>query len=92
MASLSVLLGVAIVLLGSSSYGQVDPFVITTWNFLNATQKAWEVLHDEGRPALDAIESGCTVCEEMQCDGTVGYGGSPDESGETTLDAMIMDG
>ncbi|XP_077984328.1 N(4)-(Beta-N-acetylglucosaminyl)-L-asparaginase-like isoform X2 [Glandiceps talaboti] len=28
----------------------------------------------------------------MQCDGTVGYGGSPDEDGETTLDAMIMDG
>ena len=22
----------------------------------------------------------------------VGYGGSPDESGETTLDAMLMDG
>jgi N4-(beta-N-acetylglucosaminyl)-L-asparaginase len=22
----------------------------------------------------------------------VGFGGSPDESGETTLDAMIMDG
>jgi N4-(beta-N-acetylglucosaminyl)-L-asparaginase len=28
----------------------------------------------------------------MQCDGTVGFGGSPDESSETTLDAMIMDG
>ncbi|OQS07737.1 N(4)-(Beta-N-acetylglucosaminyl)-L-asparaginase [Thraustotheca clavata] len=28
----------------------------------------------------------------MQCDFTVGYGGSPDTSGETTLDAMIMDG
>lgn len=28
----------------------------------------------------------------MQCDGTVGYGGSPDENGETYLDAMIMDG
>jgi N4-(beta-N-acetylglucosaminyl)-L-asparaginase len=26
----------------------------------------------------------------LQC--AVGYGGSPDESGETTLDAMIMDG
>lgn len=28
----------------------------------------------------------------MQCDRTVGYGGSPDESGETTLDALVMDG
>lgn len=43
-------------------------------------------------PALDAVQAGCTKCEEDQCDGTVGYGGSPDENGETTLDAMIMDG
>lgn len=35
---------------------------------------------------------GCTKCEELQCDGTVGFGGSPDETGETTLDAMVMDG
>lgn len=41
---------------------------------------------------MDAVEVGCSTCERMQCDGTVGYGGSPDENGETTLDAMIMDG
>lgn len=35
---------------------------------------------------------GCSVCEREQCDGTVGYGGSPNEHGETTLDAMVMDG
>ncbi|MCL4117845.1 UNVERIFIED_CONTAM: hypothetical protein GTU68_034450, partial [Idotea baltica] len=40
----------------------------------------------------DAVEQGCTLCEVLQCDGTVGYGGSPDENGETTLDALIMDG
>lgn len=45
-----------------------------------------------GGKVLDAIEEGASVCEEMQCDGTVGYGGSPDESGETTLDALLMDG
>ena len=41
---------------------------------------------------MDAIEQGCSVCEDEQCDRTVGYGGSPDENGETTLDAMVMDG
>ena len=45
-----------------------------------------------GGSALSAVEEGCTRCEELQCDGTVGFGGSPDEDGETTLDAMIMDG
>lgn len=52
---------------------------------------AWEVLK-AGGSALDAVEQGASVCEEQQCDGTVGYGGSPDENGETTLDALIMDG
>lgn len=41
---------------------------------------------------MDAVEKGCAVCEREQCDGTVGFGGSPDEFGETILDAMIMDG
>lgn len=67
------------------------PVVITTWEFFNATQKAWEVLN-AGGTAFDAIEQGCSVCEREQCDGTVGFGGSPDENGETTLDAMMMDG
>ena len=35
---------------------------------------------------------GCSKCESDQCDFTVGYGGSPDEDAETTLDAMIMSG
>lgn len=67
------------------------PIVITTWQFYNATIKAWQVLKDGGI-ALDAIEKGASECERLQCDGTVGYGGSPDENSETTLDALIMDG
>jgi len=35
---------------------------------------------------------GCSACERLQCDGTVGFGGSPDEQGETTLDALLIDG
>ncbi len=66
--------------------------VINTWHFSQAAQKAWDRLQEAGSDVIDAVEAGCTKCEQDQCDGTVGYGGSPDENGETTLDAMIMDG
>lgn len=68
------------------------PIVVATWAFKNAAKKAFDVLNRERASAIDAIEAGCTICEFEQCDFTVGYGGSPDETGETTLDAMIMDG
>lgn len=67
------------------------PFVINTWPFVNATEKAWQVL-EKTDDALSSVEQGCSMCEELRCDGTVGWGGSPDESGETTLDALIMSG
>ncbi|XP_067885432.1 N(4)-(beta-N-acetylglucosaminyl)-L-asparaginase-like [Heterodontus francisci] len=67
------------------------PLVINTWPFKDATQRAWDTLHSGGS-ALDAVEKGCTLCEMEQCDDSVGYGGNPDERGETTLDAMIMNG
>uniref|UniRef100_A0A8C3SBN6 N(4)-(Beta-N-acetylglucosaminyl)-L-asparaginase n=1 Tax=Chelydra serpentina TaxID=8475 RepID=A0A8C3SBN6_CHESE len=51
----------------------------------------WYTLQSGGSE-LDAVERGCGQCETDQCDGSVGFGGSPDEHGETTLDAMIMDG
>lgn len=76
---------------GSSSL----PFVINTWGgaFTVATDAAYtHFLNDPQSSAIDAVEVGCSACEANQCDGTVGYGGSPDESCETTLDAMIMDG
>lgn len=69
----------------------VPPIVINTWNFTDANQRAWLELAAR-HSAIDAIEAGCTKCEEERCDGTVGWGGSPSEKGETTLDAMIMDG
>ncbi|CAI5531244.1 unnamed protein product [Closterium sp. Naga37s-1] len=65
--------------------------VVNVWPFLEANSRAWEVL-TRGGSALDAVVEGCNVCEVLQCDGSVGYGGSPDEKGETTLDAMVMDG
>jgi len=69
------------------------PLVINTWPFVDATLKAWEVIYEWGNGTpVDAVESGCNICEMQQCGESVGFGGSPDESGETTLDAMIMNG
>lgn len=57
---------------------------------------AWRVLqngvHNGKDAALDALVAGCKKCQDEQCDNTVGFGGSPDENGETTLDAFIFDG
>ncbi|KAM9192961.1 N(4)-(beta-N-acetylglucosaminyl)-L-asparaginase [Mergus octosetaceus] len=87
------LLLVVLQLAGSCGAGTTAalPVVINTWAFRKATETAWRVLQFGGSE-LDAVEKGCGQCEIDQCDGSVGYGGSPDESGETTLDAMIMDG
>ncbi|XP_050454542.1 N(4)-(Beta-N-acetylglucosaminyl)-L-asparaginase-like isoform X2 [Cataglyphis hispanica] len=65
---------------------------LITWDYATVATKAWDLIYNQKKSALDTIEEGCTLCEAEQCRGTVGFGGSPDESGETTLDAMIMDG
>ncbi|KAI5076929.1 hypothetical protein GOP47_0008994 [Adiantum capillus-veneris] len=67
------------------------PIVVSTWAFTDAVRAAWDALQ-LGFSAVDAVVEGCSACEALQCDGSVGFGGSPDENGETTLDAMIMDG
>uniref|UniRef100_H2N1E2 N(4)-(Beta-N-acetylglucosaminyl)-L-asparaginase n=1 Tax=Oryzias latipes TaxID=8090 RepID=H2N1E2_ORYLA len=67
------------------------PLVVNTWPFKSAAAAAWSCLQSGGS-VLDAVEQGCARCEAEQCDGSVGFGGSPDENGETTLDAMIMNG
>ena len=76
------------------------PMVINTWGgpFTAAADAAYEALTSSSSSslsssaALDAVEIGCRACERGQCGGSVGYGGSPDESCETTLDALVMDG
>nr|GLL21035.1 probable isoaspartyl peptidase/L-asparaginase 3 [Ipomoea trifida] len=67
------------------------PLVVSTWPFLEAVRAAWRAA-DSGLSAIDAVVEGCSACEELRCDGTVGPGGSPDENGETTIDAMVMNG
>ena len=72
------------------------PFVINTWGgpFTAATDSAYLSLSNSTSTtaALDAVQAGCSTCERNQCDGSVGPGGSPDESCETTLDALLIDG
>ncbi|SHJ10576.1 N4-(beta-N-acetylglucosaminyl)-L-asparaginase [Arenibacter nanhaiticus] len=68
----------------------IIPIAICTWNFMNATAKAWEVL-DKGGSALDAVEQGVMVEEADLSNETVGNGGRPDRDGNVTLDACIMD-
>ncbi|KAI1713589.1 asparaginase domain-containing protein [Ditylenchus destructor] len=75
--------------------GQHLPLVVSTWyteQFGAAAQKAWDTLVVKGQSRMQALVSGLSECETLQCDGTVGYGGSPDEMGETTLDSLVMDG
>mmetsp|Transcript_3634 Transcript_3634/g.9126 ORF Transcript_3634/g.9126 Transcript_3634/m.9126 type:complete len:370 (-) Transcript_3634:68-1177(-) len=73
--------------------GGVTATIVNTWPFTIATAEAWRVLQgDNAQDILTAVEKGVSACENAQCDGTVGYGGSPDEQGKTTLDAMIMNG
>jgi len=59
---------------------------------LHVAETAWHVLSKEGGTAVNAVVAAGTRCEEEPCASFVGFGGSPDEHGETALDAMIMDG
>lgn len=65
----------------------VAPVVINTWGFKEAAREAWRTLL-RGGSSLDAVEEGCSRCEQLQCDGTVGYGGSPDENGMFSVSLM----
>ena len=47
--------------------------VINTWAFPEANEAAWNVLSLNGN-VLDAVTTGTAKCEELQCDGTVGWG------------------
>eukprot|EP01112_Ceratiomyxa_fruticulosa_P013739 TRINITY_DN387_c0_g8_i1.p1 TRINITY_DN387_c0_g8~~TRINITY_DN387_c0_g8_i1.p1 ORF type:complete len:358 (-),score=56.59 TRINITY_DN387_c0_g8_i1:98-1171(-) len=73
--------------------GSIVPIVVNTWPWSYANNDAWLALANNGS-SLDAVEKGCNYCElnPGYCDFSVGYGGSPNENGETTLDALIMYG
>jgi N4-(beta-N-acetylglucosaminyl)-L-asparaginase len=80
--------------MSQNSLGSSLPLVINTWSgpFTGATDAAFSILRTFDATALDAVVLGCSYCEANQCDGSVGFGGSPDEECETTLDALLIDG
>ena len=68
-----------------------NPIICSTWNFgLPANELAWKVL-DNGGKAMDAAEAGARHAESDQENSSVGFGGLPDEKGNVTLDACVMD-
>lgn len=68
-----------------------DPIVLSTWEHgLPANDAAWEVLQNGGS-SMDAAEAGAKVPEADPKSTSVGFGGLPDEQGNVTLDACVMD-
>ena len=68
-----------------------NPIICSTWNFgLPANELAWKVL-DSGGKAMDAAEAGARHAESDPENSSVGFGGLPDEKGNVTLDACVMD-
>jgi len=68
-----------------------NPIILSTWNHgLPANDAAWETLVNGGN-AMDAAEAGASVTEADPTITSVGFGGLPDEKGNVTLDACVMD-
>ena len=66
------------------------PVIVTSWEFgPGANQVGWPILQ-QGGLAIDAVEAAINYVELLPDEFYVGFGGSPNSIGETTLDAMMM--
>lgn len=66
------------------------PVIVTSWEFgPGANAVGWPVL-ESGGLAIDAVEAAINHVELLPDEFYVGFGGSPNAIGETTLDAMMM--
>jgi N4-(beta-N-acetylglucosaminyl)-L-asparaginase len=67
-----------------------QPFILTTWDFgPGANALGYDILQGSGS-SIDAVEVAINHVELLTDEYWVGYGGVPNEVGETTLDAMIL--
>eukprot|EP01128_Nolandella_sp_AFSM9_P007524 TRINITY_DN414_c0_g2_i2.p1 TRINITY_DN414_c0_g2~~TRINITY_DN414_c0_g2_i2.p1 ORF type:complete len:500 (-),score=75.45 TRINITY_DN414_c0_g2_i2:63-1409(-) len=82
-----------LVLSDFASGGSEGAVVVNTWPWTGVADAAWAQYHENGS-LIDSLVAGASWCESepANCGFSVGYGGSPDSQGHTTLDAMIMDG
>lgn len=70
--------------------GGSGPIILTSWEFgPGANAVGWPTL-ERGGLAIDAVEAAINQVELRGDVFDVGAGGSPNEIGETTLDAMMM--
>ncbi|GHD28201.1 N(4)-(beta-N-acetylglucosaminyl)-L-asparaginase [Parahalioglobus pacificus] len=67
-----------------------EPFILTTWDFGTKANEAGFRILETGGSAIDAIEASINYAELLPDEYTVGFGGMPNEVGETTLDAMML--
>ncbi len=76
--------------LAADKQGHGGPTIITTWDFgPGANEVGWPILR-QGGLAIDAVEAAINHVELLPDEFYVGFGGVPNEIGETTLDAMMM--
>jgi len=67
------------------------PVIISSTNGLHALGHGMDLLQ-KGGDTLDAVIAAVTVVEDDPNDTSVGFGGLPNEEGETELDASVMHG
>ena len=67
-----------------------EPFILTTWDFGPGANEVGFPILQSGGTAIDAVEAAINYVELLPDEYWVGYGGVPNEVGETTLDAMIL--
>ncbi|XP_037716709.1 L-asparaginase-like protein GD25160 [Drosophila subpulchrella] len=71
---------------------QIQPLLISTWNYTDANLQAWSVLQQGSRRTRQAVIQGCLACQSQRCGRLLAGGAAPDANGTLTLEAAIMDG
>ncbi|KAH8290147.1 hypothetical protein KR054_000479 [Drosophila jambulina] len=71
---------------------KINPLVISTWNYPDANLQAWSVLKEGPNRTRQAVIQGCLACQHERCGRLLAEGSAPDEAGNLTVEAALMDG